>query len=106
MNIKLRFPNGLYPGRGTPTVAPGRPQPGVPSTHHTRSRRDRPPQAIKFPKKSLTLGNTSQTCYIMANSSIVAMYKKTSSGGNMYYVHTDHLGSVNFVTNYMKNRFC
>jgi len=42
----------------------------------------------------------------MANGSMVAMYKKTSSGSNTYYVHTDHLGSKNCVTDYMKQGFC
>jgi RHS repeat-associated protein len=49
-------------------------------------------------EKSITLGQTKELYYIMAYGSIVAMYEKTSTAGKMFYVHTDHLGSVNCVT--------
>jgi hypothetical protein len=56
-------------------------------------------------EKSITLGQTKELYYIMAYASIVAMYEKTSSAGKMFYIHTDHLGSVNCVTGYMKQGF-
>ncbi|MCG8410276.1 MAG: hypothetical protein MI739_03220 [Bacteroidales bacterium] len=37
--------------------------------------------------------------YIYSPSGLTAIYKKNESGeGNMYYIHTDHLGSISMVT--------
>ena len=44
-------------------------------------------------------GVTRELHYIVAYGQIVAIFEKKSSGEtNMYYVHTDHLGSLNVLT--------
>ena len=45
-------------------------------------------------------GATRELHYIVAYGQIVAIFEKKSSGEtNVYYVHTDHLGSLNVLTN-------
>ncbi len=50
-------------------------------------------------EKEVNNGNTRELHYIGAGGEIVAIYEKTGTSGAMFYVHPDHLGSLNVVTN-------
>ena len=50
-------------------------------------------------EKIVNSSGTRQLHYIGAYGRIVAMYEIKNDTGAMYYVHTDHLGSVNCITN-------
>ena len=54
-------------------------------------------------EKEVNNGNTRELHYIGAYGETVAVYEKTSAGGAMYYVHPDHLGSLNVVTDEQGN---
>ena len=47
-------------------------------------------------------GHERQLCYIMGGNGLCAVYEVSGTTGTMYYTHTDHLGSVNAVTNQNK----
>jgi RHS repeat-associated protein len=50
-------------------------------------------------EKEVSGSNTRQLHYIPADDGIGAIYEINNGAGTMYYVHTDHLGSFDVITN-------
>ena len=44
-------------------------------------------------------GNVTETDYLYTPVGLTAMQRKTSAGANLYYIHTDLLGSIERITN-------
>jgi RHS repeat-associated protein len=50
-------------------------------------------------ERTVTGSTTRQLNYIFAAGQLVAIFVKNGTTDSMYYVHTDHLGSLNVITN-------
>lgn len=58
----------------------------------------------KFYEKEVMASGTRHLNYIYGENGIVAVFEQVNTNGQFYYIHTDHLGSYNLVTDQNKNR--